>query len=152
MYTFKKKVSYFIYAALVAWGYYGLTMLIFFNITDRNVLISTVLNAAVIIVFVAMDKLEDYIYIKLKAETETKKLSFPKKILMWYVSDKISTKSALYLFYIVILICMAIVTAEPDFPRLYWRIDYFQSVYYGLLILVAADKFTQQLFKDMSQR
>ena len=149
----KKKVNYFIYAALIAWGYQGLTALIFFRITDRNVLVSTVLNAAVIVVFVIMDKLEDYIYLKLKAENSTKKPSFPKKILMWYVSDKVSTKSALYLFYIWVLICMALVAAEPDFfPGLYVMADYFQSVYYGLLILVATDKFTQQLFKDMSER
>ena len=148
----KKKVSYFLYAALIAWGYYGLTVLIFFVIADRNLLIATVLNAAVIIVFVAMDKLEDYIYIRLNADTGTKKPSLLRKAVLWYVSDHISTKSALYLFYIYVLICTALVTAEPDFPRLSNLTDYFQSVYYGLLILVAADKFTQQLFKDMSKR
>ena len=143
----KKKLTYFMYAALIAYCYFWLTAFFFFNLTDRNVLISTVLNAAVIIAFVAMDKIEDYIYIKLKAKPETKKPSIPKKILIWYVSDKVSTFSALYLFYIVILICTAIIKAEPDFPFPPEMTDYLQSVYYGMLILIATDKFTQQLFK-----
>ena len=150
MYTLKRKMIYFIGAALFAYAYYGLTALIFFVITDENLLIATVLNAILIILFVIIDKLEVYIYIKLKTQAEAKQLSLPKKIIMWCVRDNPSTKSVLYLFYIVILICTAIVTAEPDFPRLSNLTDYFQSVYYGLLILVAADKFTQQLFKDIS--
>ena len=54
----KKKLTYFTFAALIAYGYFLLTTYIFFNITDRNVLISTVLNVAVIIIFVALDKIE----------------------------------------------------------------------------------------------
>ena len=152
MHTFKKKATFFIVAAAFAYAYFGFTAYVYFSLTDRNPLYSTIINAVVIIFFVIMEKIEDTVYIRLKQERAAAKLSLPKRILMWYVSDNVSAKSSLYLFYIVVLICTALVTADPDFPVLYTYTGYFQSVYYGLLILVAFDKFMQQLFKDMAKR
>jgi hypothetical protein len=63
-----------------------------------------------------------------------------------------SVKSALYLYYIGILVCTAIVVAEPEFPYLSDLKGYFQSVEYGILILIAADVFIDRLFKDAAEK
>jgi hypothetical protein len=51
-----------------------------------------------------------------------------------------------------ILICTAIIAAEPEFPYLSNLKGYFQSVEYGILILIAADVFIDRLFKDVDEK
>jgi len=59
-----------------------------------------------------------------------------------------SFKSALYLFYFVVLVFATVDTASPgrysdEFST------YLQSVQYGILLLLAADTFIGQIFKDI---
>ena len=58
-----------------------------------------------------------------------------------------SFKAAIYLFYVVILVISGINVANPDFIGPIFN-DYLQSVQYGILILIAADAFLGQVFKD----
>jgi hypothetical protein len=142
-------VIYFFTAATIALAYYVGTIAIF-DLSGGNVFISTIVNTALILFFVAESKADGYIYKKLKARAEKKKPSFLMKMLMKSCSDSVCTKSGLYLFYIFVLINMALTQANPNFPHLLHSYEYTQTVYYGLLILVAADEFVAQLFKDMS--
>jgi len=69
-----------------------------------------------------------------------------------------SIKSAVYFFYIVVLVVTAIRAAQPDFPI--WpglfgdtHLDpYLLSVRYGMLLLLAADKFLEQITQDLHSR
>lgn len=136
---FKKKITNFLAAAVIAWGYGALTYLIFFFVTSKNPLISTILNALAIILIVIWEKIENY-YAKPEPESKVKT-----------TKASVSVKSGLYLFYVVYLICTALLAAEPDLPFLSNFNDYFPSVSSGLLILIAVDKFIEQLTKDMAK-
>jgi len=50
------------------------------------------------------------------------------------------------------LICNALVSADPNFPVLHHLTDYFKTVYYGILILFAADTFLTRLLDDVSEK
>ena len=61
-------------------------------------------------------------------------------------------KTSLYLFYFIMLICNALVSADPYFPILRYMTDYFKSVYYGILILFAADTFLSRLLDEVHEK
>ena len=77
------------------------------------------------------------------------RFSIVKKVLVFCFTGP-SFKSSMYLFYIVILIISALMAADtyPYFV-LSFLDDYLLSVRYGALILIAADKFMEQIFKDI---
>lgn len=136
---FEKKITNFLAAAAIAWGYGILTYLIFFVITGRNLFISTILNAISIIFIVIWERIENR-YTKPKPEAKVKT-----------IKPSASIKSGLYLFYVVVITCTTLLTAEPELPFLSNFDDYFSSVSSGLLILIAVDAFVEQLLKDMSK-
>ena len=144
----KKKLLYFLSAIWYAFVFFYVTMAIFQNVANSNVLYATIWNTALIISFVILDKAEYYIHAKIKQRCENGNPGILKRIVLFYLSGA-SFKTALYLFYLVVLICSALVAAEPDFPVLHHFKDYFQSVYYGILILVAADTFLARLMDDV---
>ena len=113
----KEKISAFFWAALVAYGLYGLSILIYLNTLAHGLLVATFLNFAMIIFFIVLEKVETYFADKLTAKYKNgeKKPVFV-KIFLWY-SSGISFKTALYLFYIYILVCTAINAVEPGFVR-----------------------------------
>lgn len=135
----KKKITNLLAATAIAWGYGVLTFLIFFVITDRDLFISTILNAISIIFIVIWERIENR-YTKDKPETKAKT-----------VEPSASIKSGLYLFYVVVITCTTLLTAEPKLSFLSNFDDYFLSVSSGLLILIAVDAFLEQLLKDMSK-
>ena len=146
----KKKVSKFIWAVWFALGHYALTAIVFNSMAGRSLIAVTVLNFALIIFFLVLEKVENYFVIKIKAREQKKKPSVFTKILIAYLGG-ISFKTALYLFYIFILVCSGINAVEPDFFGEVFK-DYLLTVEYGILVLVAADSFLSQLFKDVSER
>ena len=149
MYTFRRKLTYTLSAALYAVGQFYLTAFIFFDVTGGNVLAATFWNLGIILVFILVEKVEYYFLSKMCLTDGDKKVSIPRRILRSYLTGA-SIKSALYFFYMGILICTAILAADPDFsPFLHEMRYYFLSVRYGILFLIAADKFFDQLFKDM---
>ncbi|MCL2527239.1 MAG: hypothetical protein FWE42_02380 [Defluviitaleaceae bacterium] len=92
-----------------------------------------------------------FIVISLKLSSEKKKPGIFKKMAIYYFTGA-SFKTSLYLFYFVMLICNALVSADPDFPVLRYLTDYFKTVYYGILILFAADTFLSRLLDDVQER
>ncbi|MCL2368759.1 MAG: hypothetical protein FWC72_07160, partial [Oscillospiraceae bacterium] len=114
------------------------------------VLTATIWNMSLIIFFVLSDQLDYYILNKMKAKDQNQNLSTSRRILKSYLAGP-SVKSTLYLLYMFILVCTAILAAAPDFsPWLRGMSGYFQSMQYGILLLIASDKFFAQLFKDMA--
>ena len=147
----KKKITYFIYALALTAAYFAFTLNMFQN-AGGNLLVATFWNLGFIAIAIVTEKVEEFFLLKLKSKYDEGVLrnGLVKFIIKFFV-DGASVKSVLYLFYVGILICSAIVAADPNFPYLRDITDYLQSMRYGLLILVAADKFTDQLFKDVAR-
>ena len=147
MKTLRKRIFYAGGVALVAYSYFIMTEMIFWDIVHENILAATIWNFALTIGLLAFDRVEKNLYMridrKIKEGNAALWLKAPK--VMFY---NFSFKSALYLFYVGVLICVAILAADPNFPHLSHMHGYFQSVYYGVLVLFAADKLFEQLFKD----
>ena len=150
MTTLKKKIIKFFWAAWFALGFFYASVLIFNTVAPRSMIAATVLNFALIILFLLEDIVVDYLASKKKAKEQGKKQSVFTRIFLAY-GNSVSFKTALYLFYIVILICSAIETVESGFFSEEFRL-YLLTVEYGILVLVAVDNFLGQFFKDVSMR
>ncbi|MCL2195713.1 MAG: hypothetical protein FWB76_07170 [Oscillospiraceae bacterium] len=144
-----KKLIYIAWSAFMAYGYYSVTIYIFFNVTGQNVLAASIWNLSLLLAFLLLDKIIELLYIKYRKQL-TSGRSIPMRMLNAYLNSA-SMKSALYLFYVIILICTAILAAEPDFPALVPLSGYFLSTRYGILLLIAADKFLEQITKDIKK-
>ena len=150
MLMLKKKVIKFFWAALFAFGYFAMTVLVFNNVAVRSMIAATVINSALIIFFLIEDKIGDYFMDRQK----TRDPSITQNILMRGLKsyfNSVSFKTALYLFYIYILICSAIDNVDPDFFNEDFSL-YLLTVEYGILVLIAVDTFLSQFFKDVESR
>jgi hypothetical protein len=139
-----KKAQYVFWAILYALGIYVITMNIFVEIAEENAFIATIANFIMIFVIVVAEKIEVYY---LSESAKRTKSRAAKKILYIYHSGP-SFKSAMYFFYIVVLIYSALNYANPNF-YLGIPYEYLVSVRYGALVLITSDKFMEQIFKDI---
>jgi len=106
------------------------------------------LNLAFIVVVLLLEKLLDNIMLS-KSFTITP-LTRPYKALMekaLYLTHMVSFKTALYLYYLVILLVSRAATLEPDIISDYVR-TYIHSVEYCVLLLIPFDKLLEQITKD----
>jgi len=135
-----------LWTIVIAFSFFLLSYLfIFQSVTNQNILTATIWNSAAIIFFLILGKIE----LPAARKKKAKKREYPRILQLFHeVTASVSIKAALYFFYIVLLMCTAIIAVEPDFPILHNLGDYFRSVYYGLLVLIATDKFLEQMFKD----
>ena len=150
MHSLKKKIIKFLWTVWFAFGHFWLTTLIFNNFARRSMITATALNFALIIIFLIEDRLGDYFAKKLNAKEQGQKHNIFARMFMAYFNS-VSFKTALYLFYIFVLICIAIDNVEPDFFDEHFSL-YLLTVEYGILVLVAADTFLNQFLKDVSER
>jgi len=146
----KKKIIKFFWAVWFAFGHFYFTVLVFNNVAHRSMIAATVLNFVLILIFLIEDKVGDYFSRKRKMKEQEKKQSVLSRFLTAYL-DSVSFKTALYLFYIFVLVCSAIDRVEPDFFGEGFSL-YLMTVEYGILVLVAADTFLSQFNKDVSSR
>ena len=141
----KRKLSYIFWAMLYAFGIYNLTGLIF-NFAYPSTALAIILNMSLIFLFVIAEKIELHIAKKICPKAATNIGPF-KKAFLYYVKGP-SFKSAMYVFYLAILIYSALEAADPArfnfFPE-----AYLQSVRYGIWVLVAADNFLVQIIADV---
>ena len=150
MQILKKRLIYFVWAVLIAYSYFTISSVIFYEIANENILIAKVWNIAILILILGMEKVEIHMFNRYKAKTKDKEPTAFSKM-MNLISKGGSFKTGLYLFYIVLLICSAIASVEPDLLDLGSYSAYFQSTEYGILILIAADAFLGQLFRDIAE-
>jgi len=151
MKIFKKRLFYFLSALWYAFFFFWLTTNIYYGVANLNLLYATIWNTALIVGLVIWDKVEERIYVRIKPRDENVKPGILKRIGLIYFGGA-TFKTALYLFYFVMLIANALVTADPDFPFLSNLTGYFKSVYYGILILFAADTFLTRLLDDVQEK
>ena len=124
--------------------------LVYKDLAGGNLLAASIYNIVFIFVLLTMDKVETYLWKKVRKKKNTipEKPSTFKKIKGVLFLD-VPFKTGLYFFYIFLLVCSAIVTAEPDFPVISNFSNYLKSVYYGLLVLMATDKFLELVLKQL---
>jgi len=149
-YSKKPVVSYLLYAfyAVIMAVSYGLFT--YFGIFARGAegfaLRTYIWNLALITIVLLIDKL--YLF-KLKKSAEKRKAANKKYRVLHFVSFKAS----LYLFYIFALISsrLMLLLDVGEMEAAYNFRNYLLSIEYGLILLVAADKFIDQFAKDKKQ-
>ena len=141
----KRKLAYTFWSVLYAYGIFFITTIIS-NFAGDRTSFAVILNIVMIIVFVIVEKIEEFMLRKVEAKEMQHNLIF--KLLMNYFKGP-SFKSAMYLFYIVILIYSALAAADPK-TFTFFPYEYLLSVRYGILVLIAADKFMAQVTKDIT--
>jgi len=149
-YTKKPVVSYLLYTlyAVIMAASYGL--LTYFGIFARGVegfaLRTYIWNLALITIVLLIDRL--YL-LRLKKSAEKRKSANRKTKVLHFVSFKAS----LYLFYMFALTAsrLMLLLDVGEMEAAYSFRNYLLSIEYGLILLVAADKFLDQFIKDKKQ-
>ena len=147
----KKSAVYVLKNILWACFYFILSYyIIFIDIANRDLLTGTILNIVFIFILLFLEKLENYVFYKIVDKIKSRKNPTIVSKMISYISNDVPFKSALYFFYIIVLICSALVSAEPEIRYLGQLGDYFKTVDYGILVLLACDQFLSQVFKHVS--
>ena len=109
-------------------------------------------NLVMIAAMVAEDKLRTT-YIRKKWRNPFRKWAWLAKRFDSFVEvdDPASIKPSLYLFYIIALVSSHVLILNPDLNAPAGKLDYLIVISYGLLLLVAADKFTLAVRKDFRE-
>ena len=149
-YSKKPVVSYLLYTiyAVIMAASYGL--LTYFGIFARGAegfaLRTYIWNLALITIVLLIDRL--YL-LKLKKSAEKRKSANRKYRVLHFVSFKAS----LYLFYMFALTAsrLMLLLDVGEIEAAYSFRNYLLSIEYGLILLVAADKFIDQFIKDKKQ-
>lgn len=149
-YSKNPTVSYFLYTfyAIIMAVTYG--MVTYFGIfargTDGFMLRTYIWNLVLIVLVLLTDR----VYLsKLKKNAEKRKAANKKTRVLHFISFKAS----LYLFYMFALIAsrLMLILDPAEMAVLYNFREYILSIEYGLILLVAADKFIDQFAKDKKQ-
>jgi len=146
-------ISYAIKSAVIALVYFIVSYnFIYGDIAGGDLLTATIWNIVFIFSMLTLEKIEAYFFGKIikieKTASETPSLSSKIKYALFVDTP---LKPALYFFFIVLLVCSAIVSVDPDFPMLSDYSNYLNSVEYGLLILIASDAFLDQVTKQIEK-
>ena len=162
MQAYKKRILYVIKSILGGCFYFFCSYYIIFQIVaEEDIFIATIGNLLFIFVILAAERIETYIAFRISSRIQKAKPNilskrFDSYLKNAYLRDSLlrdaSLKSALYCFYIVLLVCVALLAADPDFAPLHHMREYFVSVRYGILVLIAVDKYMDQVFKDLKTR
>jgi len=146
----KKRLIYIGLSILYAAGFGLLTLTVYDFLARSNILLATLLNLLLILLFIIEEKFERVVLEKLIALEKKQGLNPFFKFIKFYILGP-SFKSALYLFYIVILAGVAALAANPDIAFLQPLSGYLTSVQYGILFLIAVDKFLINIIKDIKK-
>lgn len=148
----KIAVSIFLRSFLILFGAFLFGLMTFFGIwewTAESAAMAYVLNGVIIVAVIIEDKLKlHYFYKRKKSLFKSKARS---NAFDYLILEKHTTgfaKSSLYLFYIFALVFSHILIMNPDFAVSESVRGYFNTIGYGLVILIAIDKFVGQLAKD----
>ena len=120
---------------------------IYIRLAGGHRLIAYAYNIVLIAVILVFDKVADYYMSQedfLTKDSGKIKNLFAKLL---FATHLVSFKTALYLFYIVMIVLSRISILEPDLINRY-QISFIYSVEYGIVLLIPLDKFLELLTKD----
>ena len=141
------KKSTIIIIHLIEWAVTAITavaiglftyFVIYERLAEGHRLTAYLYNIAFIAVILIFDKIADYLM-----EKDIR----PIFARLLFVTHFISFKTALYLFYIVMLVVSRISILEPDMIDRH-QTSFIYSVEYGVVLLIPLDKFVELLTKD----
>ena len=105
-------------------------------------------NLAFIVLLLLVEKFEDSFMLSkrfaITQQTEPYKVVLARVL---YITHIVSFKTALYLYYVVILLVSRAAVLEPTIISDYLR-SYIHSIEYCVLLLIPFDKFLEQIVKD----
>ena len=132
-----------------AFAFWLLTFFVIWDFTGENVFLAYILNGVTILYVTIEDKLRlDYLHKRKKALFKNKYLANLFDYIFLDKYDLSSMKSSLYLFYIIALVTSHMLMINPYIEVSESVRSYFTTVGYGLVILMAVDKFVGQFMKD----
>ena len=121
---------------------------IYRNIAGGSPLYAYGLNLLFIVTILLLEKRIDSIMLSrnftITPQTKRRTVVIEKTL---YLAHMVSFKTALYLFYLVILLVSRAAALEPDIISDYIR-TYIHSIEYCVLLLIPFDKFLEQILKD----
>ena len=148
-FMFKRVFILIFFTLLYVLGIYQMTVLIWYSV-DENAFIATILNMVMVVLLVVVEELENHAFVWLEKRCKDTKPNLPTRFLIKYLGSGPSFKTAMYLFYVIIIIIYSLYLANPD----YFSSEvgaYLSSVYYVILFLFGADKFTAQIVKELKK-
>ena len=143
----RRRLAFVIEAVAIAGAFYSISTALFTGPAGGDVLVATFVNIGVIVAVVTWDQLVHVLRARLvrwEAGARSRLLAGA----VWWTTGA-SWKAGLYVFYIALLVVQAVLAASPGIDVDPLFAGYLASVRYGLLILVAADKFTEQMVKEL---
>jgi hypothetical protein len=144
----RKLIQRILYNLFIAANYFVASYYFIYRFVAReNVLVATLLNLVVIVFSLLQEKYEWYVYKRLDLARKAEGDSWRAHLIRVNYYEGASTKAALYLFYFILILCSAVVAADPYFPYLGSLGNYFLTVSPGVLMLITADKLLQELTK-----
>ena len=116
-------------------------------LANGHLLTAYILNIAFIAIILVLDKAADHLMTKDEFLTEGRSRLRNIFARILFVTHLVSFKTALYLFYIVMLIVSRISILEPELIDIYHR-GFINTVEYGIVLLIPLDKFVELMTKD----
>lgn len=150
-----RKIALGVEAIAIGMVFFFISLWVFAVPANQSVLAATIINIVVIVVVVVLDRvftvvrsrLSNPIHNDKQARPLTPLVNWLRNSVLWWITGA-SWKAGLYAFYIFLLGATALQSAGADFEFINLLADYMTSVYFGLLILIAADKFAEQITKE----
>jgi len=130
---------------------FNLTFFVIWHYLARgDILLAYILNGVIILLITIKVKMKlNYLHNRTSAPCKNKRLSI---FLDYFILEKQnlnSVKTSLYLLYIFVLVSSHILRINPYLFELSENTrNYFSTIGYGLILLIAVDKFVNQFMKD----
>jgi len=141
-------ISYCFFAILSAIGYGIFAYIgIYRALAEGSMLHAYLWNVAFIIFFLISDKI---VHIRMESRDYVITRRNYLRELWRYIESYVSFKTTIYFFYIFILVASRVTLLEPTLVSADFR-SFLLSIEYGLILVVAFDKLTEHLFKDLKR-
>jgi hypothetical protein len=138
---------FWIFVGAVIFG--AVTFSIIWRLSGESMTIAYILNGLTIVVIIVEDKLRlNYLYKRKKKPFRNKIISDLFDFIVVDKHDLSSMKTSLYLFYIFALVSSHMLNINPYLEVSDSVRNYFATVEYGLVILLAVDTLVGQFIKD----
>jgi len=132
-----------------AFGFGSLSFwVVWIRLADENMLVAYIMNGIIILLLVVIDDKIRYYYMNRKPSFKKKSFLFFFDIFVVGKSDMGSWKTSLYLFYIFALVSSHILRLNPYINVSESIRNYFTTVGYGLIVLIAIDKFLNNFIEE----
>ena len=142
-------IAKYMFYTLVMAALYGYTafFLIYRQLTDGSLLYTYIGNMVLIIIFLTIDYIIHGVLQSKGFIITEKNYRFARFL---YLDSLVSFKTTVYLFYIIVLVVSQIISFRPT-PANAEIANFFTTIEYGILFVIALDTLIGSVFKDMER-